>query len=162
MLAFLVLSSAVVWASITDIRSRIISDKLTLPLIGLGIGFNLLDSLFASRTLQDLGAVGIISSLSGCVAVFTILFVIIMHSGGGAGDLKLATGLGAWLGLEGGLRLVMSTYIVCGLAIAISFALSFAFKVVTGRNSQIAAWANQEIPIAPFFAVATWFVLLTS
>lgn len=87
-------------AAIWDIRIKKIPNKLTLPVFGLGIVYQLAFNGFAGLADGGLGfALG-----------FGLLFVLWMVGGGGGGDVKLMGGLAMWLGFElTGMVLIAST-----------------------------------------------------
>jgi prepilin peptidase CpaA len=73
---------------VTDVRSRRIPNWLTVPAFGLGL---------AAHTAAG-GFSGLQTSLGGFATGFGILFVLWLFGGGGGGDVKMMSALGAWLG----------------------------------------------------------------
>jgi prepilin peptidase CpaA len=73
---------------VMDVRSRRIPNWLTVPTLGLGL---------LAHTLLD-GLSGLQTSLGGFATGFGILFVLWLFGGGGGGDVKMMSALGAWLG----------------------------------------------------------------
>ena len=100
-------------AAFWDLRSRRIPNLLTAPLLLCGWvesawlcgGQGLLDSLVATLLLA---------------APFVLLYAF---GGGGAGDAKLMGALGSWLGVVSGIAVLLAVCL-CGMALAIAFALS--------------------------------------
>lgn len=95
-------------ASFTDLRRMVIPNWLTLPLIGAGL---LYGGIVGGWTGLGGAALGIVAA--GGVFVFNYL-----TTGGGAGDAKLMMGLGAWVGWEASLTLLLCVTVV-GLFAAI-------------------------------------------
>jgi len=106
--------------SYTDIRWAKIRNSATYPTLLWALAINVLDAL-CRRHASDLaderttsgfdvyhasqaewwdalGAVGLGESLAGAVLAFVVMLFIYRMAGGGAGDVKLATALGALLG----------------------------------------------------------------
>lgn len=75
----------------TDLRERIIPNKLTLPLIGIGIVFYLLLGLYNWNFWSA------ISGAAGAAAAFAIGYAMWLTGGWAGGDVKLYTALGALL-----------------------------------------------------------------
>ncbi len=84
----LVAAGATVIAAATDLRSFKVYNALTFPLI---LGGPLVSLVLGGWT-------GLQASLAGAALGFAVLVVCFALGGVGAGDVKLLTGLGAWLG----------------------------------------------------------------
>jgi len=85
-------------AAIWDLRSRRIPNVLTLPLFASGIVASLVTG----------GLLGLGSALGGCVLVALPYVLLLIFAGGGAGDAKMMGAIGAWLGIEAGLTVLMA------------------------------------------------------
>ena len=90
---------ALVYLAYIDFRSFQLPNAITLPMIVIGILFNLVG-------MPDPGLVSPISSLLGAIAGFVLLWALDKmyywtkkQHGIGLGDAKLLSALGAWLGL---------------------------------------------------------------
>ncbi len=84
-------------AALLDMRTRRVPNWLTLPLLASG--------LVASVILGGLAGLGSAIAACGLLALpYVILFVV---GGGGAGDAKMMGALGAWLGLEAGVPVLV-------------------------------------------------------
>ena len=77
-------------AAVMDIRTRRIPNKLTVPVFGMGLVYQL-----AFNGLSGLGDAGLAFLLG-----FGLLFVLWMIGGGGGGDVKLMGALSVWLGFR--------------------------------------------------------------
>lgn len=95
-------------ASVTDLRRMVIPNWLTFPLILGGLSYGAV-----SGGWSGLGAAAIGVAVGGAVFLFNYV-----TSGGGAGDAKLMMGMGAWLGWEASLTLILCVTVV-GLFAAI-------------------------------------------
>jgi len=86
---FFVSLGALIIATVTDFRERIVPNKLTFPLIALGVGTNSLHSLMTGN--WDFTAFSI------AAAVYTFGFSLVLYRTGGwaGGDVKLFTALAA-------------------------------------------------------------------
>jgi len=111
----------------------------------------------------------------GCLTCFAIMFVIYSYTNSGAGDVKLAAGIGAFLGVKGGLLTICYTYIAAacfaGCLMIWLFGFGFAARSVmrfsqiwtAPENPKIEARAkkimSQGLPLAPFFLIGTLLTL---
>ena len=79
-------------AALWDIRTRRIPNKLTFPFLLAGLVW----STYIS------GAWGFLEAFAAALLLSIPFLVLYAFAGGGAGDVKLMAGLGAWLGLSTG------------------------------------------------------------
>lgn len=124
------------------------------------------------------GAVGLLDSLVGSTVCFGCLLVVYRASGSrGAGDVKLAGVLGAWLGLTRGLAAILCTYAIAGVVLA-CWVIVTTGPLYLGRHALRALghaalpWVvapasepelaplKRPVPMAAFFAAGTLLVLL--
>lgn len=105
MLISVVLATALVTASVTDLKTQRIYNWLTLPLIFAG---------FATHTVFG-GLEGLKYAAGGFGVGFVVMGVPYFMGVMGAGDVKLMAGIGAWLGLEGALTAFLYTCIAGGI-----------------------------------------------
>jgi Flp pilus assembly protein protease CpaA len=147
--------------------------SLTTPQAGLG-AFQFAPAWFVEP--RWLGAVGIAQSLSGLTICFGVLLLAFQLARGGAGDVKLATVIGAALGMRQGVLAVAVSYIVAGgvmlcwsiwqrgpLTVLESFARrlgTFLFPVwVQPPHAAQQLLLQTPVPLAPFFAIGTLLVM---
>lgn len=124
--------------SIVDIQSKIISNRLLIVCICLGVISNFINNEFS-----------LYSSLLGALAVGGILLLIsIITKGGlGMGDVKLFSVLGFFFGLERILAiLLLSTFITGILSLIL-----LTFKLVKPKTN---------LPFAPFIYISTLVITL--
>lgn len=138
------------------------------------------DAQVAARTHIGpgfLGAVGIQQSALGGLVCFLVMLVAYNLAHGGAGDVKLATVIGAALGVKQGLLAVACSYVAAGVAILAwtiwslgplylaaalgrkigAFLLPLWVRPPTDEERELLA---KPVPLAPFFAVGTILVML--
>jgi Flp pilus assembly protein protease CpaA len=127
------------------------------------------------RLSEHLGAVGFGASLGGAGVAFLIMLVIYHIAGGGGGDVKLATVLGALLGPAEVVHAILWTYVAAGFAIVIWLIVAFGpvrilTWVVRKVGSRLApalvappaderGVLQKKIRLAPFFAIGTMIAL---
>jgi len=126
-----------------DVDHQLLPDDITLPLIWLGLLFNL------SATYVSLG-----DAVIGAMAGYLILWVICQafrlltgKEGMGYGDFKLLAALGAWLGWQ----MLPEIILLSSLVGAIS---GIALMAIKRRGKEI------PIPFGPYLAIAGWIALL--
>lgn len=95
-------------AAATDLRARRIPNWLTLTVALAGL----------AQSLTPWAVTPIINSIYGLLAGFAVTFLLYSVGGRGAGDVKLAAGVGAWLG-PWPVVLVLVTAAVVSLVLAI-------------------------------------------
>lgn len=151
-------------AAVTDLRTRKIPNKLTVPAFLLGILFQLVFHPYGDQT--------IVGSLLNVAAAFGLgfgtLFVLWMVGGGGAGDTKMMGALSVWLGWKMTISvLILSTVIVLiGTMGAMLFqAGNKGLRKTRERLAPQAAGAkdkhNRRLMTYAFpVALATWIVLV--
>lgn len=124
-----------------DLRTQLLPDQLTLPLMWLGL-IAAADNLYIAAKPALIGAV--VGYL--CLWVVWWLFKQITGKEGmGHGDFKLLAAIGAWTGLSG----ILPTVLLSSLVGAILGSIWLAAK---GRDKAT------PIPFGPYLAVAGWIV----
>ncbi|MBM0103456.1 prepilin peptidase [Steroidobacter sp. S1-65] len=146
--AALLLTWALVALSAIDFDHQLLPDQITLPLLWLGLLLSLAPTLPSSWLPADS-----VSSIVGAAAGYLILWSIYHlfklltgKEGMGYGDFKLLGALGAWLGWQSLLDIVLVSASV-GSAVGITLMLR-------GRDR------NVPIPFGPFLAAAGWIALM--
>jgi leader peptidase (prepilin peptidase)/N-methyltransferase len=124
-----------------DLRTQLLPDQLTLPLLWLGLIASI-DNLYLPSKPAVIGAiVGYLSLWS----VWWLFKQLTGKEGMGHGDFKLLAALGAWVGLQG----IVPTILMSSLVGAIVGSIWLAAK---GRDRAT------PIPFGPYLAVAGWIV----
>ena len=160
-------------AAVTDVRWHRIPNWATYTALLWALALNSAHALGLPATLASLlGTVGLSDSLLGGGACFLCALVLFGTTGGGAGDVKLLTVIGATLGLNPGMRAALYGFIAAGagclawalwqhgpLAVLKAFgrlAGSFLFPRRVGcPTPEQARLLRLPVPLAPFFAVGT-------
>ncbi len=126
-----------------DIKTQLLPDNMTLPLLWLGIVFNIFNT-YTDLTSSVLGAIFGYLSLW---LVFHIFKLVTSKEGMGYGDFKLLAALGAWLGWQS-LALIILLSSAAGAIIGI-------IMIVTKLQER-----SNPIPFGPYLAVAGWIAML--
>lgn len=130
-----------VWALISlamiDFDTQLLPDAITLPLLWLGLAFNL------GTTYTDL-ATSVIGAMAGYLALWSVFWLFKLATGKegmGYGDFKLLAALGAWLGWQ-----MLPTIILLSSVVGASVGITL---IVFGRHGR-----NIPIPFGPYLAAA--------
>lgn len=138
-----ILTWALIALTLIDFDTQLLPDNITLPLLWLGLLFNL-NGTFVS--LAD----AVVGAMAGYLFLWSIywLFKLLTGKEGmGYGDFKLLAALGAWLGWQVLPVIVLLSSLVgavCGIAL----------MVFRKRGKDI------PIPFGPYLAMAGWLSLL--
>jgi leader peptidase (prepilin peptidase)/N-methyltransferase len=122
-----------------DLRTRLLPDQLTLPLLWLGLVASI-EHLFVGHKSALLGAIAGYLSLW---SVYWLFKQLTGKEGMGHGDFKLLAALGAWTGLAG----VLPTVLISSLVGAVVGSLWLMAK---GKDKAT------PIPFGPYLAIAGW------
>jgi leader peptidase (prepilin peptidase)/N-methyltransferase len=135
------------WALITltmiDVDHQLLPDDITLPLMWLGLLFNLMGTYVS---LSD----AVIGAMAGYLTLWSIYWIFKILTGKegmGYGDFKLLAALGAWMGWQALPMIILLSSLVgalCGIAL----------MVIKRRGKDI------PIPFGPYLAMAGWIALL--
>lgn len=138
-LAGLFLTWALVALSGIDLRTQLLPDQITLPLLWAGLLLSLGD-LFVDPKLSILGAViGYLSLWS----VYWLFKLLTSKEGMGFGDFKLLAALGAWMGPVALLPVILLS--------------SFIGALIGGTMIAMRKHAREvPMPFGPFIAMAGW------
>ncbi|HEX4412724.1 MAG TPA: A24 family peptidase [Lacipirellulaceae bacterium] len=190
-LAGFVLLTTLIASAITDIKYQRIYNWTTYSAFVWALAINVaatsgartedstLPSLEPASTIGSplLGGIGIGECLAGAGLCFLVTLFGYDLSGGGAGDVKLATVIGAFLGLHAGVFAVGYSYIVAGIAIIAwttwkygPLALAKAGFRKVGRlfghfwpfpqTAEDQKILMTPVPLGPYFAIGTILVVL--
>ena len=124
-------------ASVIDFDTQLLPDSIVLPLLWLGIGFNLFDTYVPLRD-------GVFGAMAGYLLLWSVYHAFKLFTGRkgmGYGDFKMLALLGAWLGWEalpGILMLASATGALTGIIL-----------MMRGRATR-----DTPLPFGPFLAAA--------
>jgi len=142
-LAALVLTWFLIALAFIDLEHFLLPDRLTLPLLAVGLGVN------AANTFTDL-----ISALVGAAAGYGVLWIVFHgfriltgKEGMGHGDFKLLAALGAWMGWQ---MLPLIVLLGAGTGAIIGITM-----LILQRQQR-----GQQIPFGPYLAGGGWLTLL--
>ena len=139
----LLLSWALITLAVIDMDTQLLPDDITLPLLWLGLLFNL-----------TTGFVPLADAVIGAVAGYLLLWslywgfkLLTGKEGMGYGDFKLLAALGAWLGWQS-LPMILLLSSLVGAVVGIGLIL------LTRRGREV------PIPYGPYLAAAGWISLV--
>ncbi len=136
-----VLTCLLIALSGIDIRTQLLPDQLTLPLLWLGLIASI-ENLYISPKQALLGAIAGYVSLW---AVWWLFKQMTGKEGMGHGDFKLLAALGAWIGLNG----ILPTILLSSVVGAVIGSVMLAVQVRDRAT---------PIPFGPYLAIAGWIV----
>lgn len=142
-LGALLLTWALVALTFIDIDEQLLPDSITLPLLWLGLFFN----LFGSFADLQSAVIGALAGYLSLWLVFHAFRLVTGKEGMGFGDFKLLAALGAWLGWQF-LPVIILLSSLVGAVVGISLVLL--------RQHQ----RSQPIPFGPYLAAAGWLALV--
>jgi len=134
--ALLLIWSLIALAAI-DLDTQLLPDSITLPLLWLGLAFNL------TSTFTDISS-SVIGAMVGYLSLWSIFWLFKLATGKegmGYGDFKLLAALGAWLGWQMLPTIVLLSSVV-GAIVGITL-------IVVARHGR-----NVPIPFGPYLAAA--------
>ena len=140
--ALLLLWSLIALAAI-DFDTQLLPDSITLPLLWLGLLFN----LFGTFTTLPAAVIGAMAGYLSLWSIFWLFKLATGKEGMGYGDFKLLAALGAWLGWS-----MLPTIIL--LSSLVGAIVGISLIVVTRRGRNI------PIPFGPYLAAAGLIALL--
>ena len=141
--AALVLTWALIALTVIDLRTQLLPDSLTLPLLWLGLLLSV-QGTFVRPVPSIVGAAAGYLSLWGVYHVFRM---VTGKEGMGYGDFKLLAALGAWFGWQA-LPMIVLLSSVAGAVVGLGLIL------LRGHDR------NVPIPFGPYLAIAGWIVLM--
>ena len=142
-LAAMFLAWVLITLSMIDFDTKLLPDSIVLPTLWAGILLNI-NGTFTSLESSVIGAAAGYMSLW---SIYQVHHLLTGREGMGFGDFKLLALLGAWLGWQSLLMILLLSSLV-GAAVGISLILFL------GRDRQI------PIPFGPYLAAAGWISLI--
>lgn len=139
----LLLTWALIALTFIDIDHQLLPDSITLPLLWLGISFN----LFSQYTSLEASVIGALAGYLSLWSVYQLFKLVTGKEGMGFGDFKLLAALGAWLGWSMLPSIILLSSLV-GAIVGISLMLF--------RRHQ----SDTPIPFGPYLAAAGWIALI--
>lgn len=144
-LAMLVLCWALITLTMIDFDHQLLPDNITLPLLWLGLVVNAL--LADSGVTASEAVIGAALGYLSLWSIYWVFKIITGREGMGYGDFKLLAALGAWMGWQSLLLIVILSSLV-GAVVGIGLLLG------KGRDRTI------QIPFGPYLAGAGYIALL--
>jgi leader peptidase (prepilin peptidase)/N-methyltransferase len=126
-----------------DVDHQLLPDYLTLPLLWLGISFN----LYGQFTTLEASVIGALAGYLSLWTIYQIFKLVTGKEGMGFGDFKLLAALGAWLGWS----MLPSIIFLSSLVGAV---VGISLMVFRHHQSDI------PIPFGPYLAAAGWISLI--
>lgn len=130
-----------IWALIAlaaiDLDTQLLPDSITLPLLWLGLAFNLLPTFTDSAS-------SIVGAMAGYLSLWSVFWLFKLATGKegmGYGDFKLLAALGAWLGWQ-----MLPTIILLSSVVGATVGIAL---IVVARHGR-----NVPIPFGPYLAAA--------
>ena len=165
----------------TDISTRRIPNRINYSAILAGFSFSLTQTFFPTDAFKYkvFGAVQLLpftSAMLGAVAFFFLLLPIYAFRGLGAGDVKMACAIGAFLGIFQAAFAVVAGLIIAG---AYSFCVLLWYNGTTNLILALASWSKgklmrsepqppaslimsqNSLPLAVFFAIGVLLSIFT-
>ncbi len=139
----LLLTWGLIALSMIDYHTKLLPDNITLPLLWLGLLFN----LFNVYTDLPTAVIGAMAGYLSLWTVYHIFRLITGKEGMGYGDFKLLAVFGAWLGWQ-----LLPLIILLSSFVGAAFGIGLI--VFRGRDK------NNPIPFGPYIAIAGWIALL--
>ena len=143
LLGALILTWALLALTMIDFDTMLLPDAITLPLLWLGLLFNVFEVF---TTLES----AVIGAMAGYLTLWTVYWLFKLATGKegmGFGDFKLLGALGAWLGWQAlPMIILLSSFVGAALGMFIMW--------LQQRGKDI------PMPFGPFLAIAGWIALV--
>ena len=142
-LACLIFTWCLIALTMIDFDTQLLPDTITLPLLWLG----LIANAFGLFTTLDSALWGAIGGYLSLFSVYWLFKLLTGKEGMGFGDFKLLGALGAWLGWQ----MLLQIILLSALAGAV---IGVGMIVIRGRDKNI------PIPFGPYLAIAGWIAFV--
>ncbi len=122
---------------------------------------------------------GVLASLFNCLIIMIVLFILFATKAMGAGDIKLYSLIGIYVGLREGLMIFLTSILTAGLGIIVSTLIHFNSSsvvqslvttvsnfVLSGNYKKKETWAEylegemHSVKMTPYIVISTILVLL--
>lgn len=143
LLGVMLFTWALIALTMIDIDHQLLPDDITLPLLWMGLLFNVFEVYVPLADAVLGAAIGYLVLWS----VFWLFKLVTGKEGMGYGDFKLLAALGAWMGWQA-LPLIILLSSLVGAALGI-------FMIVSRGRSK-----DTPMPFGPYLAMAGWIALL--
>jgi len=143
LLGALLLTWALIALTMIDVDHMLLPDSITLPLLWLGLLFNVFGT-FAS--LQD----AVIGAMAGYIVLWSVYWLFKLMTGKegmGYGDFKLLAALGAWMGWQ-------TLPMIILLSSLVGAVIGIGLMILQRRGKDI------PMPFGPYLAIAGWIAFL--
>jgi leader peptidase (prepilin peptidase)/N-methyltransferase len=147
--AALILTWFLIALTFIDIDCQLLPDDLTLPLLWLGLAFSLWGPASGHSVPVDVRS-SLIGAIAGYLSLWSVYHLFRLATGKegmGYGDFKLLAALGAWLGWQLLLPIVL-------VSAAVGAVVGVIILAVKGKDR------STPIPFGPFLSVAGWLTLM--
>jgi leader peptidase (prepilin peptidase)/N-methyltransferase len=144
-MALMFLTWALIALTLIDFDHQLLPDNITLPLIWLGLLVNTIDLGFGV-TLRD----AVIGAVAGYLALWIVYWAFKLATGKdgmGYGDFKLLSALGAWMGWQSLLPIVILSSLVGAV-------FGIGMIILKGRDKSV------PMPFGPFLTGAGFIMLM--
>lgn len=148
--AAILLTWSFIAISVIDFDQQIIPDTISLPLVWIGLGLSLFHPVAGAEALFIDPKTAIIGALAGYLSLWSVyqLFKLMTGKEGmGYGDFKLLAVIGAWLGWQMILPVILLSAVVGAI-------VGIALIVLQGRDR------STPIPFGPYLAAAGWIGMM--
>ncbi len=142
-LLVLILTWGLISLTLIDYDHMLLPDQFTLPLMWLGLLFN----LYGGLVDIDQAVIGAAAGYLSLYSIFWLFKLVTGKEGMGYGDFKLVAVFGAWFGWQ-----LLPLLIL--MASAVAAVIGISLIVFKGHQRE------QAIPFGPYLAIAGWITLL--
>lgn len=142
-LMVLIFTWCLIALTMIDIDTHLLPDQITLPLLWLGL---IINSFGLQTNLQD-ALWGAVAGYMFLWSIYWLFKLLTGKEGMGYGDFKLLAALGAWMGWQYLLQIILLSTVV---GVVIGLALMF----IKRRGKDI------PIPFGPYLAIAGWIAFM--